>query len=133
MASQSNNRSGSQEIHKKPFHAPKTLGDRRAKLLVDAQRAAKVAFRQKLGWLLPEKGVRRDITIKCLQTQLLEMAQILVDNKLMKPTQVVEDGSSTDRTKGLNLPPRESQNKKQHRPHVSLDNRSDRKSTSSSK
>ena len=108
MALQSNNRSGSQEARREPPHAPRTLGDRGAKLLVDVQRMAKATSRQKPDPLLPEGGDSQDITIKRLQTQLAEMAQILVDNRLMKPAQAAEGGPSADRSKRSNLPPRES-------------------------
>ncbi|GFS40078.1 hypothetical protein Acr_00g0066580 [Actinidia rufa] len=109
MASQNSNCSGSRKTHREPPHALRTLGDKGAKLLVDAQRTAKAASNQKQGRLLLERGDSQDITIKCLQNQLAEMAQILVDNKLIKLAQAVEEGPSKDRTKGSNLPPQEAE------------------------
>ncbi|GFS34528.1 aldehyde dehydrogenase 6B2 [Actinidia rufa] len=80
-----------------PPNAPRTPGDRGAKLLVDAQREAKDASR------------------------------------LMKPALATEGGPSADRTKISYLPPREGQNIRQRKHHVSLDSRSDSKSVASSK
>ena len=73
-------------------------------------------------WLMPRRRPRRplssgqipsrlllkgeesqNITLKRLQTQLVEMTQILVDNRLMKPTQMVERGSSEERSRRLEL------------------------------
>ncbi|GFZ09041.1 transducin family protein [Actinidia rufa] len=51
----------------------------------------------------------------------------------MKPAQAAEGGPSEDGTKGSNLPHQEGRNRKLRRSHVSLDNRSDRKSVASSK
>ncbi|GFZ09224.1 hypothetical protein Acr_20g0010320 [Actinidia rufa] len=56
-------------------------------------------------WLL-RKEDSQDITIKCLQTQLAKMAQIFVDNRLMKPIQVAKGGPSEDMSKRSNLSPR---------------------------
>ena len=94
MASQDDNCSTSRQTRGEPPHAPRTPRDREAKLLDDAQRMAKATSKQRPGWLLPEGVDSCDITIKRLQNQLAEMTQILVDNKLMKPTQVHEDGPS---------------------------------------
>ena len=88
MASQDDNYSGNHQTRGEPPHAPRTLGDRGAKLLADAQRMAKTNFKQMPGRLLPEGGDNRDINIKLLQTQLDEMAHILVDDRLMKPPQM---------------------------------------------
>ena len=73
MASQSRNHPGSQETHREHPHAPRTPKNRRAKLLVDAQKADEVASRKKLGRLLPKGEDIRDITIKRLQNQLAKM------------------------------------------------------------
>ncbi|GFS36781.1 hypothetical protein Acr_00g0048000 [Actinidia rufa] len=102
-------------------------GDRWAKLLANAQRTAKATSRQRPGQLLPEGEDSQDITIKCLQTQLAKIAQILVNNKLMKPTHAVEG-----RSKRLKVPPREGQKGKQHESDVDLESRSDSKSVASS-
>ena len=59
MASQSINHSDSQENQREAPHAPRTLGDRGAKLLVDAQKTGKATSRQKLGQLLLEGGDSR--------------------------------------------------------------------------
>ena len=85
MTSQNNNRSGSREIQREPPHAPRTLGDKGAKILVDAQRMAKATSGQKPSRFLHEGGDKLDITIKRLQTQLVKITQSLVDNRLMKP------------------------------------------------
>ncbi|GFY80906.1 hypothetical protein Acr_01g0007150 [Actinidia rufa] len=45
---------------------------------------AKVTSKQRPGQLLSEGDDSRDITIKRLQAQLAEMAQIMIDNRLMK-------------------------------------------------
>ena len=67
---------------------------------------AKATSRQRPGQLLPEIEDSRDITIKHLQNQLAKMAQILVDNKLMKPDQVAEGEPSEGRSKRKKDPPR---------------------------
>ncbi|GFS30539.1 hypothetical protein Acr_00g0012510 [Actinidia rufa] len=70
-----------------PPHVPRTLGDRGGKLLVDAQRAAKATSKQRQGRLPPGGRDDQDVTIGRLQAQLTQMAQILVDNRLMGPDQ----------------------------------------------
>ncbi|GFZ03447.1 hypothetical protein Acr_16g0000710 [Actinidia rufa] len=54
MASQDDNYFDSRQTRGEPLHAPKTLGDRGAKLLTDAQRTAKATSKQRPGWLLPK-------------------------------------------------------------------------------
>ena len=73
MTALSNNHFGSQKIHTESPHAPRTPGDKGAKLLVDAQRAIKATSRKKPGRLLPKEGDNWDITIKHLQNQLAKM------------------------------------------------------------
>ena len=92
----------------------------------------KVTFRQRLGWLLPEGGDSRDITIKRLQNQLDEITQILADNRLMKLVQEV-GGPSEGRSKRLKDPPRGSQNRKQRESCADLESRSDSNSVAPSK
>ena len=60
------------------------LLEKGAKILVNTQRTAKATSKQRPSRLLPKGGDNRDITIKRLQTQIAKMAQILVDNRLMK-------------------------------------------------
>ena len=55
-------------------HALRTPGNRWAKLLADAQRTTKASLKQMLSQLLPKGEDSRDITTKCLQAQLAEMA-----------------------------------------------------------
>ncbi|GFY95352.1 hypothetical protein Acr_10g0007370 [Actinidia rufa] len=54
------------ETQREPPLAVRTLGDKGAKLLANAQRMAKATSGHKSGWLLPDGGDSRDITIKCL-------------------------------------------------------------------
>ncbi|GFZ16889.1 myosin heavy chain-like protein [Actinidia rufa] len=110
----------------------RTLGGRGAKLLDDAQRTHRATSRQNSGRLPPEGGESQDITVERLQTQLAEMAQILIDNWLMKPTQVVEAEPSEDITKESNPPPWAGQNRRQRGFRASLDSQSDSKSVASS-
>ena len=107
--------------------------DRRAKLLADAQRMAKATFKQRSGWLLPEGGDRRDITIKRLRAQLAEMVQILVDIRLMKPPQIEEGEPSRGRPGELRDPPRRTRREKRHESHVDLESKGDTKFVASSK
>ena len=85
MASHNNNCPGNRETQRLQPHAPITLGDRGAKLLVDVQRSALATSKPKTGRLLPEGEDNKDLTIKCLENQLAQLAQILVDNNLMRP------------------------------------------------
>ena len=84
MASQSSSHSDSQKTRRKTPHAPKTLEYKRDKLLDNAQRVVKATSGKNLGRLLLRKTDSQDIIIQCPQTQLAKMAQILVDNKLMR-------------------------------------------------
>ena len=90
MASQDDDCSSSRQTRGEPHHASKTSGDRGAKLLADAQRAAKATSKQTPGRLILKGEDSQDITIKCLHTQLVELTQILIDNKLIKPPQIDE-------------------------------------------
>ncbi|GFZ21626.1 hypothetical protein Acr_29g0007880 [Actinidia rufa] len=105
MASRDDNCSASRHTRGEPPHVPRTPGDRGGKLLADTQRAAKATSKQRPGWLLPEGRDDRDITIGRLQAQLTEMAQILVDNRLMGPLQVDNVQSSRARSGGAGDPP----------------------------
>ena len=66
MESKSSNCPASQETHKEHPYTLRTPVDIWDKLLVDAQREAKVASRKKLGRLLPERGKSKNIAIKRL-------------------------------------------------------------------
>ena len=67
-----------------PSHA-KNSGDRGNKLLADAQRAAKGLSGQMLVQLLPEgKEESWDATIRRLESQVVEMQQVLVANRVIK-------------------------------------------------
>ncbi|GFZ20843.1 hypothetical protein Acr_29g0000050 [Actinidia rufa] len=83
-----------------PLMCPRTLGDRGAKVLADAQRTAKVTSKQRPSRLLFEGEDNRDVTIKCLQTQLAEMTQILVYNILMKLPQMDKGEPSKGKSGG---------------------------------
>ena len=64
MASQSDNCSGSHKTLDEPSHVPRTLGNRGAKLLSNAQSMAKATSKQRLCYLLLEGGDSREFTIK---------------------------------------------------------------------
>ena len=66
MALQDDNGSRSRETQGEPPHAPRTLQDRGAKLLSNAQMTTKAASKQRLGRLLPKGEDCRDLTIKRL-------------------------------------------------------------------
>ncbi|GFZ00427.1 hypothetical protein Acr_14g0000630 [Actinidia rufa] len=61
------------------------------------------------------------------------MAQILVDNRLMKLAQAAKGGPPEDISKRSNLQPQEGPIRRQRRSHVNMDSRSDSKSVASSK
>ena len=86
-----------------PPHDPRIPRYKEAKLLVNAQRTTKATSKKRPGRLLLEGEDNQDITIKSLQSQLAEMAQILVANRLMKPTQTIEGGPSKERSKRSKL------------------------------
>ncbi|GFZ04686.1 hypothetical protein Acr_17g0002580 [Actinidia rufa] len=75
------------------------------KLLADAQRAAKATSKQKPGRLSPGARDDRDVTIGRLQAQLMQMAQILVDNRLMGPDQADSIQSSRIKSGGVEAQP----------------------------
>ena len=62
-----------------------------------------------------------------------EMTQILVDNKLIKPTQIAIEDLLMGGSKGLKDPPQGVQKEKRCESHVDLESRSDNKSVASSK
>ncbi|GFS46047.1 ovate family protein 13 [Actinidia rufa] len=95
MALQDDNYSISRQTRGEPPHVPRTHGNKGAKLLADAQRTTKTTSKQRSGQLLPEGDDIQDITIKRLQAQLAEMAQIMIDNRLMKSPQI--DGAEPSR------------------------------------
>ena len=74
-----------------------------------------------------------DITIERLQRQLTELMQIMVDNRLMRPAETATPRQTKGRIKEPTVPPREGRDKKQHKMHVSLDNRTDSKTMKTSK
>ncbi|GFY88483.1 hypothetical protein Acr_06g0004230 [Actinidia rufa] len=92
------------------------------------QRTAKATSKQVPSRLLPEGEDNRDITIKRLQAQLAEMAQIMIDNSLMKPLQIEGVEPSRARSMGLKDPTRRAKKDKQHESHVDLDSQNDSKS-----
>ncbi|GFZ14402.1 hypothetical protein Acr_24g0005920 [Actinidia rufa] len=94
-------------------HVPRTPGDRGGKLLADAQRAVKATSKQRLGQLPPGGRDDRDVTIGQLQAQLTQMAQILVDNRLMGPIQADNLQSSKARSEGAGGPPMGTQRERQ--------------------
>ncbi|GFZ08576.1 hypothetical protein Acr_20g0003840 [Actinidia rufa] len=100
MTSEDENCSGSRQTRGEPPHVSRTLGDRGGKLLADAQRAAKATSKQRQGQLPPEGRDDRDVIIGRLQAQLMQMAQILVDNQLMQPDQTDNIQSSKARSRG---------------------------------
>ena len=57
----------------------------------------------------------------------------MVNNRLVRPVEVVVPGPTDGQTKELALPPREAQDKWQHKTHVSLNSRTDRKFVAMSK
>ncbi|GFZ00952.1 hypothetical protein Acr_14g0005870 [Actinidia rufa] len=76
------------------------------KLLADAQRAAKATSKQKPGRLSPSARDDRDVTtIGRLQAQLTQMAQILVDNRLMGLDQADSIQSSKIKSRGVEAQP----------------------------
>ncbi|GFZ09869.1 hypothetical protein Acr_21g0004680 [Actinidia rufa] len=101
MTSEGENCSGSRRTRGEPPHVPRTPGDRGGKLLADAQRAAKATSKQKPSRLSPGARDDRDVTIGRLQAQLTQMAQILVDNRLMGPVQADNIQSSKTRSEDL--------------------------------
>ncbi|GFS35059.1 hypothetical protein Acr_00g0037570 [Actinidia rufa] len=105
MTSEGENCSGSRQTRGEPSHVPRTPGDRGGKLLADAQRAAKVTSKQKPGRLSPGAKDDRDVTIGRHQAQLTQMAQILVDNRLMGPVQVDSIQSSRMKSGGEGAQP----------------------------
>ena len=133
MASHSSNCSGSHEARRETPYALKTLGRRGGKLLDDAQRVAKATSGQNSSSSLPGGADSRDIIIKCLQIQLAKMTQILVDNKLVMPSKTTALAQNEDKIKEPTLPPRQGQERRQHRSYVSLDNRTYSKSIALSK
>ncbi|GFZ11325.1 hypothetical protein Acr_22g0007230 [Actinidia rufa] len=108
-------------------------GDKGAKLLADAQRTTNATSRQRPVRLFLEGGDSWDITIKHLQNQLAEMAQLLVDNKLTKPAQVTKEGPSEGSSKRLKDPPREVRKGSDVNPNVDLESQTDSKFVASSK
>ena len=124
MISEDENCSGSRRTRGEPPHVPRTPGDRGGKLLADAQRAAKATSKQRPGRLSPGEKDDRDITIGRLQTQLAQMAQILVDNRLMGPVQEDVVQSSGARSGGQQVRiPREKRPVAQCEPESHGDNR----------
>ncbi|GFS38479.1 hypothetical protein Acr_00g0057730 [Actinidia rufa] len=97
-----------------PHMSPERLGTGVAKLLADAQRAAKATSKQRPGRLSPGGRDDRDVTIGRLQAQLTQMAQILVDNRLMGPVQADSIQSSRARSGGEGALPMRTQ--KERRP-----------------
>ena len=132
MASQDDNCSTSRQTRGEPPHAPKTPEDKGAKLLANAQRTAKASSKQRLGRLLLESEDNQDITIKRLQAQLATMAQVLVDNRLMKPPQGNEEPSRGKSGDQRDLP-HGVQRQKQQESRVDLKGQDDSKSGASSK
>ncbi|XP_057510747.1 uncharacterized protein LOC130793111 [Actinidia eriantha] len=105
MASEDENCSESWRTRGEPPHVPRTPGDRGGKLLDDAQRTAKATSKQRLGRLPPGGRDDRDVAIERLQTQLTQMAQILVENRLMGPDQADHVQSFKARSEGVGSPP----------------------------
>ena len=112
MISQDNNYFDNHKIRREPSHAPRTPWDRETKLLADAQRTAKATSKQRPSRLLPEGEDCRDLTIKLLQAQLVEMTQIMVENQLMKPPLLDGEGPSRARSGVQRDPPHESRKEK---------------------
>ncbi|GFY88776.1 hypothetical protein Acr_06g0007160 [Actinidia rufa] len=109
---------GSRQTRGEPPHVPRTPGDRGGKLLADAQRAAKATSKQRQGWLPSGGKDDWDITIGRLQTQLTQMAQILVHNRLMQPIQADNIQSSKVRSGGEGALPMRTQ--KERRPRCAI-------------
>ncbi|GFY82876.1 hypothetical protein Acr_02g0011160 [Actinidia rufa] len=105
MTSEGENCSGSRRTRGEPPHVPRTPGDRGGKLLADAQRVAKATSKQKPGRLSPSARDDRDVTIGRLQAQLTQMAQILVDNRLMGLVQADSIQSSKMKSRGEGAQP----------------------------
>ncbi|XP_057500899.1 D-ribulose kinase-like [Actinidia eriantha] len=96
--------------------------DRGGKLLADAQRTAKATSKQRLGRLPPGGRDDRDVVIERLQIQLTQMAQILVENRLMGPIQEDNVQSSKARLEGARGPSVRVQRERQ--PSVQLERES---------
>ncbi|GFY88833.1 hypothetical protein Acr_06g0007730 [Actinidia rufa] len=133
MASQNDNRFGICQTREKAPHVPKTLGDRGAKLLADAQMMAKATSKQRPSRLLSEGEDDWDITIKRLQAQLAKMAHILVDNRLMKPPRIDEGEPSKGKFGGIRDPPHGTRREKRHESRIDLESQGDSRSMESSK
>ncbi|GFY86367.1 hypothetical protein Acr_05g0000060 [Actinidia rufa] len=108
-------------------------GDRGGKLLADAQRAAKATSKQKPGWLSPSARDDRDVTIGRLQAQLTQMAQILVDNRLMGPVQADNIQSSRMKSGGEGAQPMRMQRERQPVTRSELESHGDNRTEASSK
>ncbi|GFY97770.1 hypothetical protein Acr_12g0003110 [Actinidia rufa] len=78
-----------------------------------AWRAAKATSKQRPGRLPPGGRDDWDVTIGRLLAQLTQMAQILVDNRLMEPVQADNVQSSRARSKGAEGPPMGTQKERQ--------------------
>ena len=83
--------------------------------------------------MLSEGKDNRDITIKCLQAQLVEKVQILVDNRLMKPPRVDEGEPSREKSRGSRDRPRKTRREKQHEFRVDLESQGNNRYVASSK
>ncbi|GFZ00158.1 hypothetical protein Acr_13g0015570 [Actinidia rufa] len=103
------------------------------KLLADAQRAAKATSKQKPGRLSPGARDDRDVTIGRLQAQLTQMAQILVDNRLMGPDQADSVQSSRIKSGGVEAQPVRMQRERRPVARSELESHGDNRTEASSK
>ena len=75
----------------------------------------------------------RDITIKRLQRQLVELMQIMVNSKLMRLAKTATPRQTGGQNKEPTLPSREGRYKKQNKTHVSVDSQTNIKTVAMSK
>ncbi|GFZ00954.1 hypothetical protein Acr_14g0005890 [Actinidia rufa] len=105
MTSEGENSSGSRRTRGEPPHVPRTPGDRGANYWLTRRGRRKATSKQKPGRLSPGARDDRDVTIGRLQAQLMQMAQILVDNRLMGPDQADSIQSSRIKSGGVEAQP----------------------------
>ncbi|GFS37725.1 hypothetical protein Acr_00g0053660 [Actinidia rufa] len=133
MTSEGENCSGSHRTRGEPPHVPRTPGDRGGKLLADTQRAEKATSKQKPGRLSPGARDDRDVMTGRLQAQLTQMAQILVDNRLMGPVQANSIQSSRMKSGGEGAQPMRMQRERRPVTRSEPESHGDNKTKASSK
>ena len=99
----------------------------------DAQREARATSRKNLSQLLPGRADSRDITIEHLERQMAELTQIMFDSRPMKPAEAATPRQTEGQNKEPTLPPREGRDRRRHKTHVSLGNRTNNKTVATCK